>query len=147
MACCNNVQSAEMVARMEESTQAALGFGFDTQWIADILKDYGQTVLDLVLEAMRGGFSKELVLEIISKFGPLVLEFLVNLLNRKKMAMTSGLSMTDANINDQMAAFIDISFIETIVQKYLPLIIEKYGPVIVQAILDYLLKMVQPKTA
>lgn len=136
MACCDKV--AAMAQQLDESKEAALSFGFDTTWITDILAEYGQVALDLVIEAMRGGFSKDLVIEVLAKFGPAILEFLVTLLNKKKMAFASA-ENASGNVADQLAGFLDASIIEVLVQKYLPMIMEKYGEQIVQMLVEYIL--------
>lgn len=129
MSCCKKAAHA---AHMEDLKASALGFGLDMAWIGEIIEKYGDDVLGLIVEALRTGFSRELVTEIITKFGPLILEFLVNLTNKQKMKAISG----DVIVGEEVG-ILDISIIEMLIQKYLPLIIEKYGDHIVQFILTW----------
>lgn len=120
---------------------SAVEFGFDATWITDLVSKFGGDVLSLVVEAVRGGFSKELVIEVLEKFGPFVLELLVNLLNKQKMAAAFG-----ADVSADKFGLIDISIIESLVQKYLPVLLEKYGNQIAQIIINWVVTYLKSLT-
>lgn len=131
MPCCKHAEklSAENVVSLKES---AVGFGFDVNWVADLVQQYGDDVLGVVVEAMRSGFSVAFVVEIVQKFGPVMLEFLLNLLNKQKLLAASG----EVVVADEVG-ILDASIIETLLQRYLPVILEKYGDQIIKFILDW----------
>ena len=68
----------------EELKLSATNFGFEANWVADLLEKYGPDVLALVIEAARNGFSVAFITEFVDKLGPMVLQLIVEWLNRKK---------------------------------------------------------------
>lgn len=132
MSCCKKEVN---LVQVEDLKASALGFGFDANWIADIVEKYGHDVLSLVVEAMRSGFSLAFVVEVVNKFGPVLLEFLLTLLNKKKMhALAAGEEFV---VGDEVGV-LDWALIETLIKKYLPIIVEKYGDAIVKFIVDWI---------
>lgn len=130
------------MADKEELRLSAVNFGFDGGWIADIMQQWGDEVLALAIEATRNGLSVGLVVEILSKFGPSVLDFFVNLLGKKKM-MAAGDVIPGPIIEGMDSAFVDLiveKYLPQILEKFLPLILEKFGPQLMQLLAEMLLK-------
>lgn len=125
----------------EELKASAVGFGFDISWIGDLIGKWGNDVLGLVVEAVRSGFNRELVVDILEKFGPLVLELLVNMFNKKKMHMTAAAAGGPVVVADEISVF-DASIIETLVQRYLPQLIERYLPMLLEQYGDRIVQWV-----
>jgi hypothetical protein len=133
----------------EELKLSASNFGFDANWIADVLTKYGDQVLALVVEAARNGFSVAFVVEVLSKFGPTFLEFLVSLITKKN---SMNFAATNDVVNGDVIG-IDASVVEVLIEKYLPQIIEKYLPVIfekysgqiMQFVIQMILNAMKPK--
>lgn len=131
MACCNHV---EKMAALEDLKNSALSFGFDMAWITELINKYGDDVLNLVLEGVRTGLTKEFIIEVLGKFGPIVLELLVNLVNNWKLVQ--GVAPVE-QLN------FDSQFFQVLVEKYLPMLFEKYGEQLVAAIVEFLLNVMR----
>jgi hypothetical protein len=113
MSCCKKLQNLE--ARKVSDMQSATDFGFDPQWVADMVAKYGDDVLPLILEAMRLGFTKEFVMDTVSKLGPVLLDIIVTLKNKQRM-MASGDVAVDAGS-------ISVTLVEILLNKFGPEII------------------------
>ncbi len=111
---------------------------------------HNDATLAAAVELARSGTSTAFIMEMLQKFGPTMLQFLVDVLNHsktKKLAMADvpgdiipGQVVIGDVVNGVDTSFIDIiiqKYLPLLVQKYLPLILEKYGPVLVQMLLDY----------
>ncbi len=138
MPCCKEKEEvrAAQIAQIEDIRLSAVGFGFDSTWISDLLAKYGSDAVALVVEAVRGGFSKDLVVDVLDKFGPLVLEFLINLLNKHKMAARGVAG--ELVVGEQVGA-IDATIIQTMIEKYLPILVDKYGQQILDLIVSFVI--------
>lgn len=139
MVCCKKEE--EKVMQMEDMKASAANFGFDAQWIADVIQKWGNDVLALVVEAARNGFSKDLIIEVLQKFGPLLLELMVDIINKFSMRKAA---VGEVVVGEEVSLF-DASILEVVVQKYLPMIMEKYGEKIIQMLIDWLLNNVLKK--
>lgn len=134
----------------DEMRLSASNFGFDMNWVADVLEKFGQDVLSLAIEAARHGLSATLVIEMIDKLGKGVVEFIVDILNNKSMVGMAN-PMEGEIVNGPVLEGVDSSVLNVIIEKwlpliinnYLPLILEKYGPQLIQALLDLFLKSVK----
>jgi len=134
----------------EELKSSAVGFGFDAGWISELLEKWGQDVLAIVIEAARNGLSVVLIVEIMNKLGPAILELIVELLNRNKMTgfgvTSEGELIPGPVIEGIDGPFIDMiieKYLPVIIEKYLPLIFEKYGTQLIQFIIEMFLKNLQ----
>jgi hypothetical protein len=133
----------------EELKLSAANFGFDANWIADVLQKFGPDVLAVAVEAARNGFSVSLVVEILQKFGPQVLDFLVSLLSKKSMAMAEVIPGTV--VTGDKVFSVDPNFIDVIISKYLPellntvlpQIMAQFGPQILQLITNLITQYLQ----
>lgn len=114
----------------EELKASAENFGFDPNWIAELLAKYGSDVVACVVEAVRQGFSKEFVVEVISKLGPPVLQLLILLLNQPKMMRSAQADQTSGDLIPAIGT--DINILVVLVQQYLPNLLNTYMPIIVQ---------------
>lgn len=140
MPCCKEKHFVE-VENVETLKTSAMSFGFDFEWITNLVTQWGDDVLALVVEAVRGGFTKEVVVNILEKVGPLALELIVNLMN--KMKIHRGFAGPDgALVVGEEVRLFDASIIETLVQRYLPILMEKYGDKIVQLVIDWIIKAI-----
>jgi hypothetical protein len=128
---------------------SAVNLGFDPAWIQQIIGQYGEDVLAIVIEAARNGLSIQLVVEIFTKFGPAILQLLVDFLNKKKMQTQFAGEIVDGPVNVAVdSTLIDLlveKYLPVIIQKYLPMIMEQYGAQLVQIFIDVLLKNFQKK--
>jgi hypothetical protein len=132
----------------EELKTSAMGFGFDASWVADILQNWGDDVLSLAIEAARHGLSVTLVVDILKVFGPSILEFLVEFLNKRSMAMQqqkfgAEVDGIAAPVKGLQAGFIDViidKYLPIIFENYLPLVAEKYGPQLIQLLVEMVMR-------
>jgi hypothetical protein len=131
----------------EQLKLSAVNFGFDASWIAEILQNYGEDALTLAVEAARNGLSIGLIVEILTKFGPKVLDLLVSWLNQKNMMKgVAGDIVPGAIVVGDDNAFIDLivqKYLPMIIQQYLPMILEKYGPQIMQVVVNIIMQSLQ----
>lgn len=115
----------------DEMKMSAANFGFDVNWIADILAKYGEDVLTLVIEAARNGLSVAFIVEILKKFGPTLLQFIVDVFSHHQSSLRMrGMAGAGDVLTGDIIEGIDASFLDVIIQKYLPVILEKYLPTI-----------------
>ena len=148
MTCCSKEKvSALSVEQVETLKLSAQNFGFDTNWIAELISKYGADILALVVEAARNGFSIALVVEIMSKFGPDLLQFVLDLFNTKKMeAVKFGEVFPPTDGSMPLPGGMMDSILINLVQKYLPIIMEKYGDQIMKMIIDAIIKAISGGT-
>src|SRR4051812_35196032 len=52
--------------------------GFDPSYIGDLIAQYGNDVVGIVADALRSGFSKQWIVDMLLKFGPVILRFLLD---------------------------------------------------------------------
>lgn len=118
MACCKMVEEAKV---------GITSFGVDSNWVLDVISKWGEDVLVFVEQAFKSGFSKEWILEVLLKFGPAMFKWLI------------GLFSSNKGIGGQMTEeMIDMSLIETLIAKYLPIFVEKYVPILAKMLSDYI---------
>lgn len=129
---------------VDQLKASATNFGFAADWSDEVLKNYGSNTLSLSVEAARSGLSAGGITEILKLLGPVVLEFLVELLNRRKMkGFNAGQIITGDIIQGVDASFIEIlieKFLPIILERFLPQILENFGPQLIQWIMDILIK-------
>lgn len=125
----------------QELKASAESYGFDAGW----LEQWPFEVLALLVEAARHGLSVELVVEIVEKLGPPLLELIIDMLNKQAMTTleeddgTYGLDFK----NNPLLDVIVEKYLPIILEKYLPLIVEKYGKQIVELFIEIVLKNLQ----
>lgn len=117
--------------QLEIMKASATEFGFDPTWILQIIGEFGPDVVAIVVEAMRQGLSKDLVVEIITKLGPMILQIMIAVMNSKKMSFTPG-DPQQANI----LAILIQQFLPTIVEVYLPELWQRNKEHIIQMLVD-----------
>jgi hypothetical protein len=139
MPCCKEKHFVE-VENVETLKASAMGFGFDFDWVSGLISKWGDNILSVVVEAVRGGFTKDVVVNIVEKVGPFALELLVNLMNKMKFHHAAA-APGELVVGEEVRLF-DASIIETLVQRYLPVLVEKYGDQIVKFVVDWLLKAI-----
>lgn len=132
----------------EEMKLSATNFGFDGEWIADVVEKYGDDAVAVIVEAARSGLSVKFVIELIDRFGTQVLELLVNVLNQFKMTQmaATGVVVEGPIVEGVNSALTDVlikDYLPMIIEKLLPQIMEKYGPQLIQLVVDWLLKSLQ----
>jgi hypothetical protein len=139
-----------MACKVEQLKLSATNFGFDAGWVADVLEKYGPEVLAWAIELARNGLSVTFIVEVVQQFGPVLLQLLVDWLNKKNMAKAAfaaeGVVVNGDVIEGVDASFIDLiveKYLPLIIQKYLPMIMEKYGPQLIQMLVDMFLKSLQ----
>lgn len=144
--CCKGMSACQ---HTEELKLAASNFGLDLGWIADILSRFGGKALAIVVEALRGGFTKELVVELLEKLGPEALELLVEWLSQYRMMKPQNLALqgevTTGVVTGEEVPVIQGAILQILVEKYLPQIIEKLGPMIIEKYLPQLLEKFGPQ--
>src|SRR4051812_19468507 len=96
---------------------AAANFGLDPTWILKILAEFGSEALPIIVEAMRNGFSKETVIELIEKLGPQVLQLVVNVINQWHMMNPAGTMLSKLSHEDILV--IKDSIRQVIIDKWL----------------------------
>lgn len=132
----------------EEIKLSAVNLGFDTSWIADVLTGYGQDVLSLAVEAARNGLTVGLIIEIVQKFGPSLLQLIVNLIqHRHSMAFAASeaevFPPVPPTVPGPVLPSMDSSLVTVIIQQFLPTILEKFGPTLIQALIQVVTEMLQ----
>ncbi len=132
--CCGG--SCKFSAEQTEAVKlSAANFGMDPSVIAEILATWGPAVLATVVEALRSGFSVAWVMDMLNKFGPVILKWIVGLFNQKKMLAASGVAdgfPPDAKPEQQVSA----SLLVVMLEQILPIIFQQFGPAILKAIED-----------
>lgn len=111
--------------------------GFDPSYIADLIAQYGDDVVNLVVEALRNGFSKNFIIDTLMKFGPMVLQFLLSWFTKKQEASKSMGMAADAVVD---AKVLDASLIETFLERLLPKLLDKYGEQLIDAFIGMLVR-------
>ena len=130
----------------EQLKQSAINFGFDANWVASVPQKHNPEVLALAVEAARSGISVDVIMELIDKLGPIILQFIVEWINKKKMSASSasGADIVTGDVIEGVdSQFIDViveKYLPIIIQKYLPMIMEKWGPQLIQFVLDLFMK-------
>lgn len=125
--CCKEVE-ANMV-----------GMGFDPTEVIDFVTKYGQDILTVISDGIQMGLSKEFLVEILTKFGPLVLEWLIDLLNKKDQGTGVDATLSNAMLSGSISDVILDKLLDKL-QDMLPELIEKYTPVVVNALIAALMK-------
>jgi hypothetical protein len=131
--CCGGGCKAFSAEQTEAVKLSAANFGMDPSVIAEILATWGPAVLATVVEALRSGFSVAFVMDMLNKFGPFILKWIVGLFNQKKMLEASGVADVfppDAKPGEGVSASILVSMLEQII----PIIFKQFGPAILKAI-------------
>lgn len=131
------------MAQVEELKLTAENYGVSPEFSAEILTKYGPDVLAVTIKALQSGFSWSFILEIFKRFGPVVLEFFLNLFTTSTKAMQEqeqkGLVASDITLadflNDKNAAQFAPIITKVLLDKIIPYIIENYGTQILQGIL------------
>jgi len=111
--------------------------GFDPSYIADLIAQYGDSVVTLISDAIRHGFSKQFVVDTLVKFGPAVLKFLLSwFVKSQEKAMVFG-AEPGAVVDETV---LDATLIETFLQRMLPKLLEKYGEQLLDALVGMIVK-------
>lgn len=132
------------MAQVEELKATAENYGVTPEFTAEVLTKYGPDVLAITIKALQSGFSWSFVLEVFKRFGPVVLEFFLNLFTTSTKAMQDqeqkGLVASDITLadflNDKNAAQFAPIITKVLLDKIIPYIIQNYGTQILQGILD-----------
>lgn len=103
-------------------------FGFNNSLLEEFVARFGTEILALIREALRVGLSKDLVIEILNRLGPLFLDLAVKLLSRKN---PSELSTKD-QVNE--------AAVSVLLAGVLPGLIEKFGPILAELLIEFLLR-------
>jgi len=125
------------MASIDVMKASASNFGFDSEWVKEILIKYGPSILALAVEAARNGFSVNFIVEVLGKFGPTVLQLLLKIFNNNKT--TKGLQSIDSSVIDVILE----QYFPLIIEKYLPTIWAQFGPMIVQFIQNNLKEIIE----
>jgi hypothetical protein len=142
------VYSTEQV---DDLKSVAGNFGIDPIHVAEILQHYGPSVLQMVISALKSGFSLSFCLELLKTFGPVVLDFVMSLFDNTKKAMDVSASKglvpesMDNFLNEKDAENFAPILVKIIVEKVIPYVIKNYGQQILQALLDALNKAFEDK--
>lgn len=121
---------------VETLKENAIGMGFDSSWIADILEKYGPDILNLAIQLANNGFSVAFIVEMLQRFGPYILQFLLNLLNNWKVFGIAGDVAPSDDVVVQTAAE---TWLPSILERILPQLVEKYAAEIADALVKFLL--------
>lgn len=107
--------------------------GMQKEVVADVMTKYGPGVLANVVEFLRHGVSVTLVMQLLQLFGPDVVSFILGLFTS---ASNKQFAALQAGEDEEAAksAFGDV-IVNLLVSKLLPAIIERYGAQILQGIL------------
>jgi len=142
------VYSTEQV---DDLKSVAGNFGIAPAEIAEILQNYGPSVLQMIIAALKSGFSLSFCLELIKTFGPVVLDFVMSLFDNTKKAMdvNSQKGMVPESmeqfLNDKDAENFAPILVKVLVEKVIPYVIKNYGQQILQSLLDALNKAFEDK--
>jgi len=137
--------------QVDDLKSVASNFGIAPAEVADILQRYGPSVLQMVISALKSGFSLSFCLELIKTFGPVVLDFVMSLFDNTKKAMdvSSQKGLTPESmeqfLNEKDAENFAPILVKVLVEKVIPYIIKNYGQQILQALLDALNKAFEDK--
>ena len=142
------VYSTEQV---DDLKSVAGNFGIAPAEVADILQNYGPSVLQMVISALKSGFSLSFCMELVKTFGPVVLDFVMSLFNNTKKAM--DVSSQKGIVPESMEQFLNEKdaenfapiLVKVLVEKVIPYIIKNYGQQILQALLDAFNKAFEDK--
>jgi hypothetical protein len=147
MTCCGGKKCGETEAQIDEMKVGALSFGFNIDWVTQIMDTYGPEILNLVLEASRNGISKDFIMEVLGRFGPILLGLLVDLLQQRKMkfAAMDGAVIDGTMVGEEVGFMMLLleRFLPQLVEKYLPMLMETYGDKIVQMLMELILNSVK----
>lgn len=139
--------SSEQVETLKES---ALAFGVSADVIANYLEKYGPKALSMVVEGLRYGLTLSFIMELMSVFGPAVLDLLLAVLGQSKMSSADGAETTcEISTSCENMGFIGQGIITVLLVKYLPILLARYGPEVIGIVFDWLskvLKKPQPVT-
>jgi hypothetical protein len=143
MGCCNEVKLGLTEDQKNLHIANIAGFGVTEAEIADLISKYGEPALAVVVEAFRSGFSKAWVLEALSSFGPMMLQWVLSLFNRQKMAM----SVTGGLVVGEEVKLMEAGVLQDLLEKYLPILLQTYGQKLIDALVQYLLNMNKTTTS
>jgi len=130
----------------EVLTAQAIDLGLTVEQAAELLKQYGPTVLDVVVMALKNGFTINFVYDILKNFGPAVFQFIMDLFtsSKKNLAQSQSLGLT-ANtealpdyLNEKLVENLAPLLLKLLVEKLIPFVLENYGEQIMNQILSAL---------
>lgn len=134
---------------IDDMKNNAISRGMAANDVTDLVSKYGPEVLSTISEGLRSNFSVSFIMEMIKKFGPNVLDFLLTMFSDIKMQANyqsennlglGSLSKEQVQeiLKDQKMGGISTVLLKLVVKNILPKIVELYG----QDILDAIVKTV-----
>jgi hypothetical protein len=138
-----------------EVTAQAIDLGLSAAEAAELLKQYGPTVLDVVVMALKNGFTINFVYDMLKKFGPTVFQFVMDLFtsSKKNLAESQRLGLTQNTeglpdyLNDKLVENLAPLLLKMLVEKLIPFVLENYGEQIMNQILEALKKSFPANTS
>lgn len=112
-------------------------FGFTTDELSSLIQEHGQEVLDLVVQAVKNGMSKDFVVSVLQLGGKVLLELLTTFSTVKTSVMAKKMSVSaDAVVEGDLVNVLPVldnaSVLVDVLKQLLPTILEKVGPTLVQ---------------
>lgn len=119
----------------------AVTYGFSAPWVADVLENYGEDVLQACIDGAKHGFGISTLIELLKHVGPKLLAFIVSV-KSKLMKLTFGAKLNDNGliVGDDVGV-VDATMLSLINEKYLQPLIEAKGGQLLQTILSSLLNL------
>lgn len=134
MSCHGNVCKKDECCEVKA---AMLDLGFTNEEVADVVEKHGTDILSTVIDGLRLGLSKEFVLEVLTKWGPYLLDLLLSIFKKKEAAGMVGVDLS---------SIVDGVLIDNLLKRLLPALVDKYGEQLVNLLAEALLNYIRNLT-
>lgn len=135
--------------KVDLQVTALVNAGFDATLVANLVKQYGPEVLNLLTQGIEAGLTKDLMIAALQLGGKIVLAFLAELkFSHNKMSASPSFEEADRVDVLPGADAVNSLLLDTII-KMLPQLLNQYGPVLIQkfgpVLLDWVTQLLTKK--
>ena len=138
----------------EVITAQAIDLGLSAEQASELLKQYGPIILNIVIMALKNGFTINFVYDMLKQFGPVVFEFLMNLFTSSKdnlaqsqsVGLTSNTEALPEYLNEKLVENLTPLLLKLLVDKLIPYVLSNYGEQMMNQILTALKQAFPAKT-
>jgi hypothetical protein len=137
MSCDQSACATPLVAATQPLTLTATNLGLSPADVADVVAKFGEPVLQLIVQGLRGGLTWSFLKSILDTLGPLFVGFAVQ-------AYTSSTHLFGATApspiieGTQVGAGPFLNILLKLLADYLPQLVQQYGPQIIDAVIKIL---------